>query len=365
MIKWIQSLTLVALLLLTVDGLVLPRLTSISSSSLRRSASDDSNSNTATELDDRVTLKDDTIISKQRNDEELTTKKSEWEELEIGYQQVISLEAFDPSYIGSLATIEDIIGIVIHVPLLLLAFQTAFTGQVDATAYAQCALFSFVTSLAHSKMWFDEPRDYRAPRLAEPRSVYQFSTLYLVSFSWLLYRITSLYPQALQGPLDIVGCLALSLITIYGWAYAVFGKGLLKQVNDPSSNYEGTLLPSSEAYQMQAQLYLTGNIVINSLACLFLPFAWTLAIRGTEWWTRVQELHPNQGAFLGVSILVAILGDTSGNLLLRLQQLKVTTSVRALVVMGILSNVVFLLAPEITFNSIYMGGISEVGFYWE
>lgn len=290
---------------------------------------------------------------------------SELAELKIGLRQVVSLEAFDGTNIDKLWTLEDIIGVVIHIPLVYEAFVTAFTGQVDHVAYAVCAAFTLTTSLAHFKMCFDEPRDWRAPRLAEPKSVYEFSALYLLPFSWLLWRMTSQYPAILEGQLDIVGCIALSSITIYGWAFAVYGKFLMQRVNRPNGSYQGRLQPSPQEYQTQAQLYLTGNVVINSLACLFLPFAWTLSLRGTEWWNRVQELHPNQAAFLGVSILVAIIGDTSGNLLLRLQQLEVTTSVRALVVMGILSNIVFLLFPEIVFNSIYTSGVSEVGFYWE
>ena len=289
---------------------------------------------------------------------------NELEELQLGYQEIVSLEAFDATNLGRLWTVEDIIGIGIHVPLLVQAFQTAIVGQIDPSAYAITAACTAITSLAHAKMCWEEPRDLRAPRLGEAHSVYEFSALYLVPFSWLLYRMTPLYPSSLEV-LDVVGCLALSIVTIYGWAGAVYGKYLLDKVNDPTSNYQGSLQPSSQDLQTKAHLYLTGNVIINSLACLFLPFAWTLALRGTEWWTRVQSLHPHQAAFLGVSILVAILGDTSGNLLLRLQQLQLVTSPRALVVMGIVSNIVFLLVPEIVFNSIYMGGVSEVGFYWE
>ena len=68
---------------------------------------------------------------------------------------------------------------------------------------------------------------------------------------------------------------------------------MLDRVNNDSA-YDGVLLPSSESYQKQAQLYLTGNVAINGLACLFIPFAWTLTVRGTVWWDRVQALHPNQ-----------------------------------------------------------------------
>ena len=133
--------------------------------------------------------------------------------------------------------------------------------------------------------------------------------------------------------------------------------------NDPA--YDGVLLPSSESYQKQAQLYLTGIVAINGLACLFIPFAWTLTVRGTVWWDRVQALHPNQAAFLGLSFLVATLGDVSGNLLLRLKELDLVKSQPSIVVFGILSNVLLLLFPEIVFNILYTSGVSEVGFYWE
>jgi hypothetical protein len=152
-------------------------------------------------------------------------------------------------------------------------------------------------------------------------------------------------------------------VTLYGFLYGFYGKKLLQDAN--TEGYEGILIPSDPDYQAQAQLYLTGNIAINGLACLFLPFAWTVAFRGTEWWDRVQTLHPNEAAFLGVSILVASLGDVAGNFLLRMQELKVFRSESAIVVCGITSNLVLLLFPEIIFNTLHSSGVSEVGFYWE
>ena len=133
-------------------------------------------------------------------------------------------------------------------------------GRVDAQAYAIAALCTALTGLAHAKMCWDEPRDYRAPRLAEAHTVYEFSALYLLPFSWLLFRITDAYPQSLES-WDPVGCLALSAITTYGWAGAVYGKILLNQVNDPTSEYEGILQPSSMEAQTQAQLYLTLSLI--------------------------------------------------------------------------------------------------------
>eukprot|EP00977_Amphora_coffeiformis_P001645 scaffold310_cov168-Amphora_coffeaeformis.AAC.40 len=165
----------------------------------------------------------------------------------------------------------------------------ALKGQVDGMALARCALCTALTSVAYAKMAWEELQDWRALLLGEPKSVYQFSYL---SYGYL-------------------SSLGLTVITLSGWAGAVRGKWLLAEVNDPASIYQGKLEPSSKEYQTQVQLYLMGNNVINSLACLFIPFAWTLTLTGTEWWVQVQELHPNQAAFLAVSILVAILGDTS------------------------------------------------------
>ena len=52
-------------------------------------------------------------------------------------------------------------------------------------------------------------------------------------------------------------------------------------------------------------------------------------------------------------------------LLLRLKELDIVKSQPSIVVLGILSNVLLLLFPEIVFNILYTSGISEVGFYWE
>jgi len=290
-------------------------------------------------------------------------EESEWNRIQNGWADLVEGRAFDASSYSRLSAPEDVVGIAGNVPLVFESLRTAFTGEFSPEGYAICAATSFVTSCAHGKMTLDTPRDYRAPRLAEYRSVYEFSALYLVPFSWLLWRITPYFPARLEGVDGIMSAL-FTLVTVYGWAYAVYGKGLLERANnDPT--YDGVLEPSSTEYQKQAQLYLTGNVVINSLACLFIPFAWTLTFRGTEWWERVQELHPNQAAFMGLSILVATIGDMSGNLLLRLQQLTIFRSPSAIVVCGILSNFWLLLFPEIVFNSIYSSGISEVGFYWE
>jgi len=292
-----------------------------------------------------------------------TAQDTELEQLKAGWSDLIKGQAFDSTHVRNLATPEDFIGVVGHFPLIAESLRTAFTGHFSPSAYVFCAGTSFVTGLAHLKMTLDTPRDLRAPKLAEYRSVYEFSALYLMPFSWLLWRITADFPKELEVADPFMSAF-FSIITVYGVAYALYGKGLLDRANnDPT--YDGPLQPSSESYQKQAQLYLTGNITINGLACLFIPFAWTLTFRGTEWWERVQTLHPNQAAFMGLSLLVATIGDVSGNLLLRLKELDLVKSQPSIVVVGILSNFWLLLFPEILFNSIYNSGISEVGFYWE
>lgn len=286
------------------------------------------------------------------------------ERLRNGWQDILAGDAFDWKRASRLlASPEDVVGVLGNLPLIAESIRTAFTGQFSEGGYAICAGTALLTSLSHLKMTLDTPRDFRAPRLAEYRSVYEFSALYLVPFSWLLWRITATFPSELEV-LDPLMSALFSIVTVYGVGYAIYGKGLLDRVNnDPT--YQGILQPSSEEYQKQAQLYLTGNVTINGLACLFIPFAWTLTMRGTGWWERVQSLHPNEAAFMGLSLLVATIGDVSGNLLLRLKELGIVRSQPSIVVMGILSNFWLLLFPEIVFNNIYSSGISEIGFYWE
>lgn len=230
---------------------------------------------------------------------------TELDQLKRGWRQLSNGKAFDRSGAYRLATPEDAVGFVGHFPLIFESLRTAFTGQLSTPGYLFCACTTLLTSVAHSKMTADTPRDFRAPRLAEYRTVYEFSALYLVPFAWLIWRITDAYPQGLEV-IDPIMSLLLSTITIYGFAYAFYGKKMLDDVN-LKAGYEGILKPSSPKYQAQAQLYLTGNIVINGLACLFIPFSWTLTVRGTEWWERTQHLHPNQAAFLGLRYVLVFI----------------------------------------------------------
>ena len=293
----------------------------------------------------------------------LLAAKTELENLETGFWDLVEGRAVNGQKAGSLVgTPHDVLGIAINVPLVLESLRTALTGQVDAEFYRFSAICVLGCAVAHQIMANEFERDYRAPLLAEYNSIYQFSTLYLIPFGWLLWRATPTFPSQLEV-LDVPFCVGLSLVTLYGFLYAFYGKWLLREANKPG--YQGPMVPSDTEYQEKAQLYLTGSVVINGLACLFLPFAWTLAIRGTEWWERVQSLHPNQAALMGVSILVAIVGDTSGNLLLRMQQFRFFQSEAAIVVCGVTSNILLLLFPEIIFHTLYSSGVSEFGFYWE
>jgi hypothetical protein len=231
-------------------------------------------------------------------EETFNGNETELDRLENGWKLLSNGKAFDSSGVSRLATPEDIFGFVGHFPLIFESLRTAFTGQLSTPGYLACACTTLLTSIAHSKMTMDSPRDFRAPRLAEYRTVYEFSALYLIPFAWLIWRITDAFPHELEVA-DPVMSLSLSAITLYGFAYAFYGKKMLDDVNN-KAGYEGNLQPSSPEYQAQAQLYLTGNIVINGLACLFIPFSWTLTFRGTEWWERMQSLHPNQAAFIGL-----------------------------------------------------------------
>ena len=157
--------------------------------------------------------------------------------------------------------------------------------------------------------------------------------------------------------------IATTAVALYGIIVPYLGKKELEKGLDTTNG--GYLLPSDDENKNGAQLYLTGSIFLNVLVALFVPFPWVLSFKGTEWWQHVQANHPSEAAFFGVSILVALVGNTSGNLLARLKQLDIITTPSVLVVTGILSNALLLLMPEIFFNLIYHDGITEIGLYWE
>jgi hypothetical protein len=253
----------------------------------------------------------------------------------------------------------DVVGTVTMIPLVAEAFRTAATGEFDTSAlsYQLCVASTVLGALSHAIMAVTTPRDSRAPRLAEPRTVYEFSALYLIPFAWLLWRITPVFPRSLEV-LDPSLALLFTLITLYGVACPIYGLHQFAKGCD-------TLEPSTLDYHENAKLLCKGGIAINVLACLFIPFCWCLCFQGTEWWDRVQQLHPHEGAFFGVSILVAIVGDMSGNWLLRLKESGIVRQYSSLVALGTVSNFLLLLFPEILFNTIYHSGVSEIGFYWE
>ena len=98
-------------------------------------------------------------------------ESSELARLQLGWSDLVNGRAFDGSQVSRLATPEDFIGVVAHIPLIAESLRTAFTGQFSTTGYALCAASTLVTALAHLKMMLDTPRDFKAPRLAEYRSV--------------------------------------------------------------------------------------------------------------------------------------------------------------------------------------------------
>ena len=190
--------------------------------------------------DARKTSKKDDIIDN-------TEDESELDRLQAGWFDLINGRAFDGSQVSRLATPEDFIGVVGHLPLIAESLRTAFTGQLSTTGYELCAASTLVTALAHLKMTLDTPRDFQAPRLAEYRSVYEFSAIYLVPFAWLQWRVTAAFPEELAVADPLMSAL-FTAVTIYGVAYALYGKGLLDRVNnDPAYDGSGRLLRATRS----------------------------------------------------------------------------------------------------------------------
>lgn len=308
------------------------------------------------------------VVSLQRSSSSNDVAKSEsesidqWTDIWNGWNDLISGDSIDTTKVSDYwRSPSDVVATLAMLPLTIEAFRTALTGTFDEGSYLVCAAVTLFCAIAHLQMTLNTPRDFRAPRLAEPRTVYEFSYLYLFAFSWFLWRVN--LASALPAPeaLDGIGIFGLCAVTLYGVLIPLYSRSLLDQPFEQSG-----LEPSPDNYREQAKLLCTGNIVINVLACLFLPFVVTLCLwRGSEWWDRVQVLHEHQAAFMGVSLLVAILGDMSGNALLRIKEFGIITQYNSLVSLGIVSNFLLLLFPELIFNGLYFDGISEVGFYWE
>jgi hypothetical protein len=298
------------------------------------------------------------------SDSSISSKESsELDRLIYGWSQITQGKALDTSNLSKLLTPEDVIATLAIVPLSVESIHTAFRGQVTPESYVLCSIVALTCSAAHTKMYFDTPRDWRCPRLGELRTVYQYSPLFSIPFAWMLVRITSVFPPSLEI-LDYPMAIATSGVALYGLIGGFIGKRALDNQGTDTAN-GGYLLPSDAETRNGAQLYLTGNIVLNVLVALFIPFVWVLSFKGTEWWHHVEENHVHEAAFFGVSILVALLGNASGNLLARFQQLGIVKSPEVLVVSGILSNFVLLIMPEVFFNVIYHSGLSEIGLYWE
>ncbi|KAJ1413441.1 hypothetical protein B484DRAFT_455068 [Ochromonadaceae sp. CCMP2298] len=243
------------------------------------------------------------------------------------------------------------------------SITTSLGGTFDNNLYLTCAVSALLTAFAHFSLYQKTPRDFRSPRLGEENTIYELSTIYLLPFSWLLFRINPLFPETLAAA-DIPMAALLTAVVVYGCAGAVVGKYFLPSA-DGSRPLASFLQPADAAYVRQCQLLLSGNAAINVLALLFVPFTWTLVIRGTEWWARVCSLHPNQAAFLGLSVLAAIVGDSSGVVALRLLRKDVITSTAAVVVLGLVSNALLLIVPEVVFRIFYAQGVSELNFYWQ
>ena len=106
-----------------------------------------------------------------------TESESEVERILFGWKLLVNGGAWgEPSSVRKLWTsLEDIVGVWGHVPLIIASFQTALTGKCNGLEYGISIFTILLMSLAHGKMTYDTPRDWRAPRLAEYRTVYEFS----------------------------------------------------------------------------------------------------------------------------------------------------------------------------------------------
>jgi hypothetical protein len=81
--------------------------------------------------------------------------------------------------LDTLVTVEDAVMLVGLIPLTTTSLVTAFTGTFFSEQfYLVCAVVSVATGFAHWRMYETAQRDWRAPRLGEARTTYQYSAIY-------------------------------------------------------------------------------------------------------------------------------------------------------------------------------------------
>ena len=245
--------------------------------------------------------------------------------------------------------------------LLIAAFQTSFAGSPDSAIVNISAIFAFISAFSHAIISIRSTRDVDIPRLGDTKTIYEYSSLLLVGFTWLLLRITphSLIPSS--QAIDIAMSTFTTIVLLYGGSTALRSKDQIAK--------ESTL-PLSQAKQ-DADIILNGNVALSIMAGLFLPFFWCLALRGDDWWTRVQLMYPNQLAYFVISVLAVIIGNNFGLLLYskkdflseKLKMEGKNNQVSLLVGLASLVNALLFIAPEIAFHATYGSNVSELSFY--
>eukprot|EP01038_Epipyxis_sp_PR26KG_P004085 gene4085-5833_t len=257
------------------------------------------------------------------------------------------------------------------------SFEMAIDGSLNNILLNTSGIFASITAIIHALISLATPRDFTVPRLADSKTIYEISALFLVGFSWLLFRLTPFPFFSFSHSLDIIMTISISLFLIYQFVFYIIGKMKILDANSKSKIIQQSMV--------NAELLLNGNGVLASLTCLFVPFIWTYSIRGIDWWTRVQSIYPNQAAYMCISVLVAIIGNNFGMVLFARKQFSDILSTKnsdklpeellvsnksddqflQLVTFGVLSNLFLLLAPEIAFHWLHSAGISEIEFYWQ
>mmetsp|Transcript_3689 Transcript_3689/g.3826 ORF Transcript_3689/g.3826 Transcript_3689/m.3826 type:complete len:362 (+) Transcript_3689:181-1266(+) len=308
-------------------------------------------------------------------------KDSEIEQIYSGAEELLNFkEVIQVRNINKIATFEDIFTFVALMPVIITSIYSAATGIFVPEQYLICSICTFLTSIAHLNLSIITPRDIRIPRLADYKTTYEYSFIFLFTFSWALFRLTSYYPLSLQI-IDLPMTIITTLLVVYALVFSITGKIQLSKIikngivsESKREKETETLSFSLSSFSTnslsqelinETQLLLTGNFLLNLLTTLFLPFLWTISLRHSLWWDRIQSLHHHQAALLGLEFLVAIIGNSAGNELLRAYEMKIIPLAVHVFIIGILMNFALVIFPELLFHYQFSEGISYWNFYFE
>jgi hypothetical protein len=104
------------------------------------------------------------------------------------------------------------------------SFNLSVMGVLEKDPLFVCSFLGFITAVIQYRIAAKSPRNERVPRLADTKTIYEFSFYFLLGFSWLLLRISPQSPISTFHQLDLFMAGFISALLLYVGLFTVIGK---------------------------------------------------------------------------------------------------------------------------------------------